>query len=274
MLNTRILILTCCIPLFTACISEESAQADLDEFVSKAMANMIDIKGGTFNRMTAVAYMDREFREPKKYETELTDFAIGKYEVTCAEFAFFLKSSEHKAPQFKKEANCIIDRTPAHYVNWYDAKAYCEWLGKASNKSISLPTEAQWEYVARNLGQESVLFATNNGKREPGVNTDGYKTYHGSLTPTVVDKYPPNPLGIYALEGGVAEWALDSWVNNYDKLPRKNPINLVDDEDNTKSIRGHNFLVGKDPVPSTILHFPSTADTASHGTGFRCVINK
>ncbi|MBU2714230.1 formylglycine-generating enzyme family protein [Zooshikella harenae] len=276
MFKKQILILTCCIPFFTACISEEAAQAELNEFVSKTMANMIDIKGGAFKRMTAEDYMNREYSKPKLYETVITDFAIGKYEVTCAEFAFFLKSSGHKAPQFKKEANCIIDRTPAHYVSWYDAKAYCEWLGTVSNKSISLPTEAQWEYVARNLGQKGVLFATNNGKREPGKNTDGYETSHGSFTPTVVDKYPPTPLGVYALEGGVSEWVLDSWTRNYDKLAIQNPVNLVDDEDNTKTNRGHSFRSsgGNKVFPTTIRRDPESADSEIPDIGFRCAINK
>ncbi|RDH42269.1 formylglycine-generating enzyme family protein [Zooshikella ganghwensis] len=239
------------------------------------MANMIDIKGGTFKRMTAEDFMNREFREPKKYETQLTDFAIGKYKVTCAEYAFFIKVSGYKAPKFKNEADCIIDRTPAHYVNWYDAKAYCEWLGKISNKSISLPSEAQWEFVARNRGQDDVLFATNNGKREPGMNTDSYETSHGHSTPAVVDKYPPNPLGIYALKGGVKEWVLDSWSKSFDRLPLKNPVNLVDDEDKTKSIRGYDYeTVGNEPIPSALLHFSSEAYTSIDTNGFRCVVNK
>ncbi|WP_438482911.1 SUMF1/EgtB/PvdO family nonheme iron enzyme [Oleiharenicola lentus] len=34
-------------------------------------------------------------------------------------------------------------------VSWHDAVAFCEWLSKRDGKLYRLPTEAEWEYVAR-----------------------------------------------------------------------------------------------------------------------------
>ena len=54
-------------------------------------------------------------------------------------------------------------------VSWEDAQGYCQWVGELIGQPLSLPTEAQWEYAARNRG-EPRLFATNNGLYEPEKN--------------------------------------------------------------------------------------------------------
>lgn len=34
-------------------------------------------------------------------------------------------------------------------VSWNDAQAYVDWLSKKTRKAYRLPSEAEWEYVAR-----------------------------------------------------------------------------------------------------------------------------
>ena len=38
---------------------------------------------------------------------------------------------------------------PAVMVTWYEAHAFCTWLGKKLGRMITLPSEAQWEKAAR-----------------------------------------------------------------------------------------------------------------------------
>ncbi len=54
----------------------------------------------------------------------------------------------------------------------YQAKAYCKWLSELTGLSVSLATDAQWEYAARSRGQ-AVKYATDNGEIERGRNFKG-----------------------------------------------------------------------------------------------------
>ena len=97
---------------------------------------------------------------------------------------------------------------------------------------MDLPTEAQWEYAARNRGQFWVV-ATDNGKMELGRNArtfderSAYAKKFGltRLEPSLpLGAFPPNPLGLYDMMTEGHEWMLD-WYDPdyYAKSPEKNP---------------------------------------------------
>ena len=178
---------------------------------------------------------------------------------------FTIRGKEIIKPKYR---GFIEDYNPNHGVHrstWYQAKEYCEWLGKQIGVPLGLPTEAQWEYAARSRGL-NVEHATDSGKIE-GSYTEK-RNY--PVKDTIVGTYPPNPLGIYDMSGRIPEWTTD-WAIRYKEGPLANP--RYDDESfnsGEKMVRGWHKLTN-----SVYSRLGSRKpDNNGSGVGFRCVCNQ
>lgn len=112
---------------------------------------------------------------------------------------------------------------PVVGVSWEQATAFCDWRtrfyrmgqkkGDRPIEEYRLPTEAEFEYAARNghTGNKYPwdMEGTQNEKGcfmanfKPG---EGNYVKDGNLIPAHVASYNPNNFGIYDLAGNVAEW--------------------------------------------------------------------
>ncbi|EJF8525942.1 SUMF1/EgtB/PvdO family nonheme iron enzyme, partial [Salmonella enterica] len=164
----------------------------------------------------------------------------------------------------KKILRNIGDNYPAS-VSWDDASAFCKWIGKVSGKSITLPTEAQWEYAARSRGK-FFQFANSDNQYNPDDPDDKLNFTH-DMAP--VGSYPPNPLGLYDMMGNGNEWVNDWYAEDYYKnSPEKNPQGP--DKGDKKVIRGY---LGSMFGLYDITRGKSEHDYEGPGDGFRCVEN-
>ncbi len=90
-------------------------------------------------------------------------FAIGRFEVTNAQYLFFLAENPSvPVPQATSPfaAKQIWDRQTRRYAPGYDnhpvtgvtaeeARRYCEWLSAKTGRRFRLPSSEQWEFAAR-----------------------------------------------------------------------------------------------------------------------------
>ena len=130
---------------------------------------MVLVPGGTFTMGSETGDSD----EQPVHKVTISDFYLGKHEVTVADFRAFISATAYKTDAEKggtsrvyengqwtdkaginwrndPEGKTALDNHPVIHVSWNDATAYCKWLSEKTGKTYRLPTEAEWEYAAGN----------------------------------------------------------------------------------------------------------------------------
>ena len=171
---------------------------------------MVFVKGGTFTMgATAEQGSDASSNEKPTHSVKLSDFYIGKYEVTQAQW---------KAVMGTNPSNWKGDNLPVENVSWNDVQEFITKLNAQTGKKYRLPTEAEWEYAARGGNQ-------SKGYKYSGSNSISniawYDANSNKMT-HIVGQKSPNELGIYDMSGNVWEWCQD-WLGNYNSSFQTNP---------------------------------------------------
>jgi len=202
------------------------------------------VTGGTYKMGTVGASND----ENPAHNVTLSTFQLGKFEVTNAQYALFLKSRrvnsagtcESTEGGIKKliysnlkglyysadSSNWLVypgyENLPVINVTWYGANEFCLWAGGR------LPTESEWEFSARggnltqnnlysgsNIPGEIAWYLVNTAEKVNPVQAGGGKT--------------PNEVGLYDMSGNVWEWVSD-WYRVYPAQDQLNPVGFSDSE--------------------------------------------
>lgn len=174
---------------------------------------------------------------------------------------------------------------PVVCVNWYEAKAFCDWLSQKEELHYRLPTDREWSIAAgiSDLEPAALLTPEELGLMNPNIYTWGsqwpppprvgnlndtahYHAFHidpkpeytdGYATTSPVMSFKPNQLGMYDLSGNVWEWCED-WFN---------------EQHEQRVLRGCHFGDIK------LKYYPASCRTSRIPTarllcdGFRCVID-
>ncbi len=195
------------------------------------LPELVAIPGGSFTMGCNDANPD----EAPAHEVTLSPFAIGKYEVTNAEYEQFDPS--HKA---HRDGFSWRDNEPVIYVSWKHAAAYCNWLSKKHSlkpvydekswkidmkaDGFRLPTEAEWEFVATGRGQNRTY---PWGNQKPTADRGNFMLNKALAINPVLSASIKNGVmirgafpkgasrdGVMDMAGNVSEWCSD-YFNDY-----------------------------------------------------------
>ncbi|MNE25858.1 Serine/threonine-protein kinase pkn1 [compost metagenome] len=207
------------------------------------------------------------------HPVKLSSYYLSKFQVKLEDFDLFFTAQgkpvfDAEDRKREKLQNLYQANLPAPTESWQEAKDYCGWLGQLSGYAVDLPTEAQWEYAARSRGLH-VVFPTDNGSLNYGRNfpePDEIDTFP-------VDRFAPNPLGIYNLSGNATDWVNDWYDKNYYlHSPVENPQGP--DTGTQRIRRGTSVLEDTVATASTVRRWGDDPIQKIYnpGASFRCAI--
>jgi formylglycine-generating enzyme required for sulfatase activity len=214
---------------------------------------MVVIPAGAFAMGFDGGETPERYDGPVRNVTIAEPFALGRFEVTVAQWRAFIDETGYAMPDWcrvwsydrkqwardedadwrdPKLARPILPEEPAVCLTWKDAQAYVAWLRQKTGKPYRLPSEAEWEYAARAGTSTRFFFGedANEGcaygniydqtadavfhfEWEAARCTDGY----ASLAP--VGRFKPNPFGLHDVLGNVWEWLEDCYIVPYPPDP-------------------------------------------------------
>ena len=146
-------------------------------------------------------------------EGAIPPLAVGKHEVTWAEFDAFFESAEQqkvdgltrptKAKTFFGQVGCpdyfLEAKKPVINLRWHSAMAYCDWLTAKTGRKFRLPTEKEWERFAR---------AGEAGKAPADLKGEWLKE-NSEERSHVGGEGKPNAWGLHDTMGNVLEYCLE-----------------------------------------------------------------
>jgi formylglycine-generating enzyme required for sulfatase activity len=217
------------------------------------------------------------------HKVEIKGFFIDKCEVTVAQFGEFVKATGYVTDAESAGYSRAFDKdnkvslvagatwihpygderipdpeSPVTQVSWHDAVVYCSWAGKR------LPTEAEWEYAARN--SDGRLYPWGNQWDEKRCSN----TFDSGMAVAKVGSFPggEGPFGTLDQAGNVWEWCQDYYQRDYYAVsPVKNP--LCDTPSGNRVLRGGSFTSHPVHCKSTYRYY-SAPEKGYIMVGFRC----
>jgi formylglycine-generating enzyme required for sulfatase activity len=198
--------------------------------------------GGQFTMGSSRREVGRRSNEALRPVRVTRAFYLGTREVTNAEFRAF--QPDHDSGEVNGHSLSGADQ-PVVDVSWDEAVQFLNWLSvkdglqpvyeqqagtwfavRPLRNGYRLPTEAEWEWAARFLGQERGLLYPWGDQMPPPDRSGNYAdvtaadilpttlvTYNdGQPVSAPVGSYSPTAHGIFDLGGNVAEWVQDYYA--------------------------------------------------------------
>ncbi|HUC80929.1 MAG TPA: SUMF1/EgtB/PvdO family nonheme iron enzyme [Flavisolibacter sp.] len=167
--------------------------------INSLLANMVEIKGGTFTMGNSRSKNSDEAEHP----VTISSLFFSKYEVTQHQWETIMgyNPSIHKG----------CPTCPVENVSWEEVIKFIRKLNILSNRKFRLPTEAEWEYVSRLGGKAEIDEA---GGQEEYIKKTAWFFSNADKRTHPTGTRQPNAAGVFDLMGNVSEWCGD-WYGAY-----------------------------------------------------------
>ena len=160
--------------------------------------DLVLIDGGTFQ----MGRKGGALQESPPHPVDVQSFYMDKTEVTNAEYAMFVRETNHDAPGYWSGTKPPFGQElwPVVAVSQQDAMDFAAWRSKRDGAAYRLPTEEEWEYAARN--------GTQNDLYPWGKQWQDNSAVVKEASPSPVGSRPngKNKWGVSDLIGNVWEW--------------------------------------------------------------------
>jgi len=222
----------------------------------------IAVPAGTFVMGSPEAEAGRQDNE-FQVAVSLSSFEIMNTPVTFAMYDVFCKATKREFVEDHRQWG--RETHPVICVSFWDACEYAQWLSLITGWNVRLPTEAEWEYSCR-AGTESPYYSGDSIDLDQ-ANFSPYPPSEDARKKTSnVQDYPPNPWGIYDMQGNVREWCISKYRERYEE----NESLELSNDSSPHSVRGGGWKDGKEELRSARRR-PCSPYEVDIDLGFRLV---
>ena len=214
---------------------------------------------------------DSESESPV-HSVTIPRFAVGRFEITFDEWDACVEakgcpSREESKPESKQTTGfgSAFDRLlqksdaaagddegwgrgrrPAINISWDDARKYVAWLSSRTGQKYRLLAESEWEYAAR-AGRTTAYWWGDKASRDyvnygpNDINSEIVNEGKDQWRDTApVGSFPPNPFGLYDMNGNAQEWTEDCYKPSYATAPT-NGVPVTGSDCESHVVRGGGF---------------------------------
>jgi len=250
-----------------------SKAQEITENISGVSFKMIRIEGGSFEM--GDTFREGDSDEKPIHTVVLDTYYLAETEVT-QELWKVVMGSEPSELRFKDCPMC-----PVENVSWEDiVNEFLPKINRLTSAQYRLPTEAEWEYAARECGR-AVRFGNGKDIADPReINFNGSANYkkHYSVEgvykakTTPVKSYAPNSLGLYDMSGNVWEWCSD-WYGffYYESGSIRNPQGTSSGK--SRALRGGSWYGNYATDCRVTNRYKCYPSDRGHNIGFRLAVS-
>ena len=223
--------------------SRAQARRFVEPLADDLAVEMVAIPGGTFLMGSPENEPERLSFEGPQHEVTISDFFMGRYLVTQAQWQFVANLPQVNQELTPDPSNFTGADLPIENVSWYEAVEFCDRLTLHTDRAYRLPTEAEWEYACR--AGTVTPFCFGDMILPEVANYDGRYTYadgpkgkNRGKTTSVNEFDVANTFGLSDMHGNVWEWCQDHWHENYEGAPTNGSAWITDDKEAMRIFRG------------------------------------